>query len=82
MTISSYLGNPLLKRINVPQNYTKEEIAEYVKCRDNPIYFIKEYIYIVNVDQGLIKFELWPFQEELVRPNQAIFMGYLSVYFW
>ena len=54
MTKIAYLGNPLLKRINVPQNYTKEEIEEYVKCRDNPIYFIKNYIYIVNVDQGLM----------------------------
>ena len=67
MTITTYLGNPLLKRINVPQNYTAEEIQEYVKCRDNPIYFIKNYMTIVNIDRGLMKFELWPFQEELIR---------------
>ena len=66
MTITTYLGNPLLKRINVPQNYTSEEIQEYVKCRDNPIYFIKNYMTIVNIDRGLMKFELWPFQEELI----------------
>ena len=67
MTKIAYLGNPLLKRINVPQNYTQEEIAEYIKCRDDPIYFIKEYIYIVNVDKGLMKFDLYPFQEELIN---------------
>ena len=67
MTKIAYLGNPLLKRINVPQNYTQEEIAEYIKCRDDPIYFIKEYIYIVNVDKGLMKFDLYPFQEELIK---------------
>jgi len=67
MTKIAYLGNPLLKRINVPQNYTQEEIQEYVKCRDNPIYFIKNYIYIVNLDKGLMKFELYPFQEDLVQ---------------
>jgi len=67
MTISTYLGNPLLKRINTPHEYTEEEIVEYVKCRDNPIYFIRNYINIVNVDKGLMKFELWPFQEELIK---------------
>ena len=67
MTISTYLGNPLLKRLNTPHEYTEEEIVEYVKCRDNPIYFIKNYINIVNVDKGLMKFELWPFQEELIK---------------
>ena len=67
MSITTYLGNPLLKRVNVPQNYSAEEIKEYVKCRDDPIYFIKNYMTIVNVDKGLMKFELWPFQEELIR---------------
>ena len=67
MTINSYLGNPLLKGLNIPQNYTKEEIEEYIKCRDDPIYFITTYMTIVNVDQGLMKFELWPFQEDLVN---------------
>ena len=62
MTITTYLGNPLLKRINVPQEYTQEEVHEYVKCRDDPIYFIKNYIYIVNVDKGLMQFDLYPFQ--------------------
>ena len=67
MTISTYLGNPLLKRVNVPQEYTQEEVLEYVKCRDNPIYFIKTYMTIVNVDKGLMKFDLWPFQENLIN---------------
>jgi len=67
MTITTYLGNPLLKRVNVPIEFTEEEILEYVKCRDDPIYFIKHHIHIVNVDKGLMKFELWPFQEELIN---------------
>ena len=66
MTISTYLGNPLLKRVNVPHEYTQDEILEYVKCRDNPIYFIKTYMTIVNIDKGLMKFDLWPFQEKII----------------
>ena len=67
MTINSYLGNPLLKSLNTPQNYSKEEIEEYIKCRDDPIYFITNYMTIVNVDEGLMKFELWPFQRDLIN---------------
>ena len=70
MTINSYLGNPLLKGLNTPQNYSKEEIEEYIKCRYDPIYFISTYMTIVNVDQGLIKFDLWPFQEDLINRLQ------------
>jgi len=67
MTITTYLGNPLLKRVNVPIEFTEAEILEYVKCRDDPIHFIKNHIHIVNVDKGLMKFELWPFQEDLIQ---------------
>jgi len=67
MAKTIYLGNPNLKRQNVEIDYTEEQIKEYVKCRDDPIYFIKNYIHIVNLDKGLIKFDLYPFQEELVN---------------
>jgi hypothetical protein len=67
MAKTIYLGNPNLKRQNVEIDYTEEQIKEYVKCRDDPIYFIRNYIHIVNLDKGLIKFDLYPFQEELVN---------------
>lgn len=62
-----YLGNQRLKRANVPVNYTKKEIEEYVKCSKDVNYFIKKYIKIVSVDAGIIDFNLWPFQEEMVN---------------
>ena len=34
-----YLGNPNLKKANTQQNFTKKQVAEYIKCRDNPVYF-------------------------------------------
>ena len=36
-----YLGNPLLKACNVPVNYTPEQVKEYMKCAQDPIYFIE-----------------------------------------
>lgn len=62
----SYKGNPLLKPSNVPVAYTQEQIDEYKKCMVDPIYFMKNYIKIVNVDKGLVNFKLYDFQEEIV----------------
>ena len=36
-----YLGNPNLKKANVTQNFTKKQVAEYLKCAEDPIYFIR-----------------------------------------
>ncbi len=65
--ITSYQGNPNLKRKGVEEEYTEEQIREIIKCKEDPIYFIKNYIHIVNLDKGLIKFDLYKFQEELIN---------------
>ena len=36
-----YNGNASLKRLGVEISYTKEQVAEIVKCSEDPIYFIK-----------------------------------------
>ena len=56
-----YLGNPNLKKKGVQVDFTQEQIAEYVKCADDPIHFIKNYIKVVHVDKGLIDFDLYMF---------------------
>mgnify|MGYP006077900755 FL=1 len=66
MSENHYLGNPLLKKSNVPVNWTKDNILEYQKCMEDPIYFIKNYIKIVSLDYGLVPFELYDFQEKIV----------------
>ena len=67
MANDNYLGNKNLKRSSVNIEWTKELILEYQKCSDDQIYFIKKYCKIVNVDKGLVNFELWKFQEEMIR---------------
>ena len=64
---SSYRDNPLLKRAGVELSYTQEQIDEYLKCSVDPVYFSAKYIKIVNVDNGLMPFEMWDFQKEMVR---------------
>ena len=66
MTDSVYLGNPNLKKANVAQEWTEEEIKEYAKCMKAPIYFIQEYIRIVSLDEGLVSFKMYDFQKEMV----------------
>lgn len=66
MSNDIYLGNPLLKKANTTHEFTKEQILEIVNCMNDPVYFAKNYIKIVNVDDGLVNFNLWPFQEKLI----------------
>jgi hypothetical protein len=67
MSDSIYLGNPNLKKANTPIEFTKEQIVEFVKCKEDPVYFAKNHVKIVNVDKGLIPFEMYAFQEKLIR---------------
>ena len=62
-----YLGNARLKRTGTELSYTKEQVEEILKCTEDPVYFIKTYVKIVNVDRGLIPFDMWDFQEDMVR---------------
>jgi hypothetical protein len=66
MSDSSYLGNPKLKKVGVEIAYTQDQLIEIAKCIDDPTYFIRTYVKIVNVDKGLVNFEMWPFQEDMV----------------
>ena len=64
--VDHYLGNPLLKKSNVPVEWTKDQILEYQKCMKDPLYFISNYIRIVSLDEGLVPFKMFPFQKEMV----------------
>ena len=67
MSDTVYLGNPNLKRSNVQVEFTAEQISEYLKCKNDPVYFAKNYIKIVSLDEGEVPFSMYPFQEKLVR---------------
>jgi len=61
-----YLGNPNLKKANVAQNFTKKQVAEFLKCAADPVYFAQKYVKIINLDEGLVPFKMYDFQEKLV----------------
>ncbi len=61
-----YLGNPNLKKANVETNFTPDQVQEFIKCSQDPVYFIRKYIRIVSLDKGLIPFDMYDFQEDMV----------------
>jgi len=63
----SYRDNLLLKKVGVELNFTQEQVEEYIKCSKDVVYFAKKYMKIVNVDQGLIPFQMYDFQEDMIR---------------
>lgn len=67
MIDNGYLGNPRLKKAGIDVSYTQEQLLEVAKCADDPIYFIKNYVKIVNVDHGLVPFTMWDFQSDMVK---------------
>ena len=62
-----YLGNPNLKKANTPIEFTEEQVIEFLKCKDNPVYFANKYIKIVSLDEGLTQFHPYDFQEKLIN---------------
>ena len=66
MSDFTYLGNPNLKKANVQQEWTKEELLEYSRCMEDPLHFIQNYVKIISLDEGLVPFKLYDFQKEMV----------------
>lgn len=61
----SYNGNINVKRDGVTQNFTHEEVLEYMKCMQDPGYFASTYCKIISLDKGLVSFQLYPYQEKM-----------------
>ena len=66
MPSETYLGNPNLKAIGQPVEWTEESVTEYQKCMGDPQYFIETYVKIVHVDKGLVPFDMYDYQRKMV----------------
>jgi Terminase RNaseH-like domain/Terminase large subunit, T4likevirus-type, N-terminal len=63
----NYYLNPKIKRAELKEEYTAEQIQEYVKCAEDPIYFIENYVEINSLDKGFVKFRTRGYQKELIQ---------------
>lgn len=59
--------NPRLKKAGTVSEYTPEMIQELRRCRKDPIYFARTYVMIKHAKRGKIKFNLYAYQEEMMR---------------
>ena len=64
---TSYLGNQNLKKIGVPVSFTEEDVLEYKRCSEDPVYFIDNYCYIVTLDHGIQPFKLYDCQKKKIN---------------
>jgi hypothetical protein len=67
MSDNVYLGNPNLKKANTAIEFTQEQIFEFMRCKEDPVYFANNYIKIVSLDEGLTQFHPYHFQEKLIN---------------
>lgn len=63
---TNYLGNPNLKRSGVSANWTQDQVDEWMRCSGDQVYFIEKYMKIINVDEGLVSFNLRDYQKEML----------------
>ena len=67
MASENYLGNPNLKNVGQKIEWTEETLTEYMKCKENPEHFIESYVKIVHVDKGLVSFDMYDYQRDMIH---------------
>ena len=63
----TYLGNAQVKKDGVQQGWSKEDILEYQKCMSDSVYFAETYGKVINLDEGLTPFKMYPYQKEMFK---------------
>ena len=67
-----YLGNPNLKKVGTEIQFTQEQIEEYLKCKEDPVYFAKNYIKIISLDEGIVHLKCGIFKRNLLKSFMSI----------
>lgn len=60
-------GIPNLRDANEPVKLDLDKLREIKKCALDPIYFIRNYVYINTKDNGMQLFDLYDFQEAAIK---------------
>ena len=62
-----YLGNRKLIAADEKIQVSVDQIIEMQRCLESVEYFCENYVKIVNVDRGLINFDLYDYQKRLIN---------------
>lgn len=65
----AYNGNANLTSPKEEVEFTREQVQEFIRCSTNPTYFIETYVKIINIDRGLINFDLYGYQKDIVNTS-------------
>lgn len=58
--------NPI-KKANKHTEFTTENLADLLRCRTDPVYFMEKFMYVQHPKLGKIPFSLYDYQQDLVR---------------
>ena len=67
MASDFYLGNPNLKNVGQKINWTEDNLTEYMLCKEDSEHFIRNFVKIIHVDRGLVSFEMYDYQKDMVH---------------
>lgn len=56
----------VVKKPNALVEYTEEQEESLIRCKDDPMYFIRNYVMIQHPLKGGVLFEPYPYQEEML----------------
>lgn len=62
-----YLGLANLKRANIRTEWTQDMVSEWLKCRDDIVYFAENYCSIEHIDYGVISVDLRDYQRDMLE---------------
>lgn len=56
---------------SIKKKINQEKINEIIKCGEDPIHFMKKYLEIQHPEKGRIPFDLFPYQEDVIKQIEA-----------
>lgn len=62
-----YKNNQSLKAAGAVTEFNVFQVNEYIKCSQDPIYFLETYAKIVSLDKGIINFILFSYQKRFIK---------------
>ncbi|WVX87459.1 terminase large subunit [Vibrio phage EniLVp02] len=65
--VTHYKNKPNLKREGVITDWTPEMLKEWMRCRDDVVYFAEKYGSIIHIDYGIIRVRLRDYQKDMIR---------------
>jgi hypothetical protein len=67
MSKKGHRGNTLIPSQHEEVALTDDQLREFIRCKNDIVYFVKTYMKIIHPDRGLINFDLWDWQEEMLH---------------